>query len=145
MARGYPDYFGQSMWPKYGAPLMDSAEGIGIANLATETLHSIAAQGVLYDLTVQILGGSSIEGAVFYLKIDGEEITRWVASSLYERFYQITGSEVIVVEMIDFETRTMIVRLRRELPFHSSVVLTVYNGTGDTVLVRSYLVYYVVS
>ena len=145
MARGYPDYFGQSMWPKYGAPLMDSAEEIGMANLATKTLHSIAAQGVLYDLTVLISGSSSIDGAIFYLKIDGEEITRWAPNSAYERFYHITGTEAIVVEVIDFETRMMIVRLRRELPFRSSVVLTVYNGTGDFVTVRSSLVYYVVT
>jgi hypothetical protein len=70
MAKGFPDYFGQSVWPKYGQMVKDTGFsvffGAGVATLTTHT-----GQGVLALGNMKVHGLVPSDLAHFTLKVDG--------------------------------------------------------------------------
>ena len=73
MAKGYPDYFGQSIWPKYGTLLWDHA-AFNIPVPATTILYEKIFSGVLAYLELKIVDHSNLSDPYFSVYVDGSKI-----------------------------------------------------------------------
>jgi hypothetical protein len=145
MAKGYPDFFGTSIWPKYGTPIYTSSGLMAIGpGLATDVL-TLTANGVLFCLYVFVEGVSDLLGTRIALYADGGEIAR-SGADIDDR-YSILGGTGRVLAPIYSSRLTFVyeVSLSREVPFHNEIVLNVSNLSMDAIDVLAWSTHYIVT
>ena len=148
MARGYPDYFGQSIWPKYGTPLQSFWAVVFIAPTVTQEVLRIDAQGVLTSATfyIQLLGGTT--GHNFTIVIDGEIFAAVTATELLDGYDTNNGSCYFEVTYYSVDDQYAIIRLIKDIPFRSYLALSVTNmntAGGANIKTGGYTTHYVVN
>ena len=71
MSKGYPDYFGQSVWPKYG-DLIAATGGFHVHNNETTIMLAYTGQGVLSYLQIGITDIAMNDAVTISVEIDGD-------------------------------------------------------------------------
>jgi hypothetical protein len=131
MAKGYPDWFGQSIWPKYGTPLI---LGGTITVHSGEELPVIDqdGQGVLFSLAAEVDGISDLSDCVFGLYVDTTLLDYFTLKTVGGHFNSMFTTELIEIVLYDPITFVVNMRLLREVPFQSHVKFSCNNGSsGD--------------
>ena len=75
MARGYPDFFGRSIYPKYGVLQRHEAAFMGILPGATQTILNVTAQGTTGPSYLYATGIGDLSLLVPICYIDGARLT----------------------------------------------------------------------
>jgi len=70
MPKGYPDYFGQSVWPKYG-DLIAAFDAFHVHFNETTIMLAYTGQGVLSYLQIGITDIAMNDAALINIEIDG--------------------------------------------------------------------------
>ena len=70
MARGYPDYFGQSIFPKYGGARQEVQNKVSVPAGTTKSIVTVTGKGVMYQAGIQVLGYTAAYSDRFYLYVD---------------------------------------------------------------------------
>ena len=141
MAKGYPDYFGQSIWPKYG-PIKNDTNNVLIAGLATTILTQITSMGVLCFLRIQISG--VFDGLSYVLKmyVDNQIIQESSAGTYGILDTSPASNMPLVCTFKDVLTLVTIVELHRDVPFGSSLKITIDTPGGANLSIDTTVNYY---
>lgn len=76
MARGYPDFFGHNLFPKYGLLGKQDEQSTLIANGATGTIFTLSQKGVVYGGWINcVLSAGNPSNLTVYFNIDTAEMT----------------------------------------------------------------------
>lgn len=144
MAKGYPDYFGQSIWPKYGTPTFTTISQAGIGNTET-TILEITSQGVLR--IAHFYGDQADENGSSFLRlyIDGTSV--WYAS--LAQMLTIYGAPQkgmpFILTSMNYVTGIWAVVLDQDVPFRSGAKVTFRKTSGNAVSIQGYAAHYVVT
>lgn len=145
MARGYPDYFGQSIWPKYGTPIYTLDSDHVLPSGEVGTLLSISMPGVLFSLDIGVQALEVMTLSLLTLTIDGQS---FAVVGLGNPAYGLPAAAqspllyTVIYDHLEYYQRIV---LAREVPFHSTVVLQCSNGTASDMSVTTEAVHYVVT
>ena len=145
MAKGYPDFFGTSIWPKYGTPIVTMVHGVVIASGASPDLITITANGVLFDLRVEIVGLSDLQWTRVSLSIDGAVMANSWAP--LDPDYAVFAGEALIIAPIYYDKAAFIfkVSLKREIPFHDSFNVLIRNDSANNITGSVDTVHYVIT
>lgn len=144
MAKGYPDYFGQSIWPKYGAPIYNTTPVYELGMLETKNILSISGNGVLYSLHSGVYADSTIVLVVVELFVDGQMIFDSSLPPTYIPAEHGSGGPVLGLSVWDKLLNYSMWDLVREVPFRESVVYTVTGNAVPKTYAYAESVHYVV-
>ena len=145
MARGYPDYFGQSMWPKYGTPIKTNVLEDNIAAGDNLDVVSIDGQGVLFDVNITLATLGATRDMFLHLRVDSSlmETVEFGSPHLYMSF--AACAYLLLPTYYSPNGAVCMARLAREVPFRSSVVLNVTNHTDGIVVASGKVHHYVIT
>lgn len=140
MAKGYPDYFGQSIWPKFGTMLYASFDD-NIAPGARETILDLTIQGQLHWGEIEFSSTSAL-GEKFYLTVDDlVEFPIDLDRFLYTGFNGASGIPIqcYYADFTSFIDRLLIAY---PIPFHTAMKIEVENTAGAVLACTAYFGYY---
>jgi len=129
MAKGYPDYFGTSIWPKYGTMLIGS--GALPCNAAVlYDLFSLTGAGVFYFLRLVWDDNALSEAGLIYFIVDGEIILSTRVDELYLNGFIGSPRQLLKCTNYDAETKKGGVELGFEIPFTNSLKIQFDSALG---------------
>jgi len=134
MARGYPDFFGYSVFPWHGAVTEESgSEVVGIG--ATTTILTLAGKRVVYSVDVRADGLLAINADIVTLYTD----TVLLSAPTWEVLRQYDSSLVGVTEFsllfFDEDAFVGVARASGMFSVGTSIHLTYENNSGAAVTV----------
>lgn len=123
MAKGYPDYFGQSIWPKYGTMLIESDTITTIDNSETDVFVIFGVGVWTYMMGIII---TTLSGGIYVIRgyIDGVLLFDIASGNAYTCIYNESDGAIIKTMFSDRENDTLYISLNRDIPFHDSVRVT---------------------
>ena len=143
MARGYPDFFGVSVFPFYGAPQLDQFIDVGVPAAGTVTLHALTIKG-------QIAGGymrvtTAHDLANYYLSVYFDGV-RVFYLNLYTVMYHLHMSDSwpLRFTQANYEDDWFTLGYVKGYPWGNAFRVDFQNASGAGVRVLSDLTYYVV-
>jgi len=134
MARGYPDFYGISIFPKYGSPTIDPAVLINCPNAATTQVFYVAGKGRIYGGSLRLVLAVGFPVACqLALLVDGVLHNTWSLSQLLE--YNFTQFPDFLVHLTEYnrEDDIYVLTFRDNVSFQISVEVQVINNTGGAV------------
>lgn len=145
MAKGYPDYFGQSIWPKYGSPIVSGTVTVECPGSATTTFYSISAQGVLFSARIKVYPATWNDATCIRLYVDDAlfEVCYFMPS--LATIFGGSPGNVLGVIHLDTESKYVEAVLNREVPFHTSFRFDLVNASANIAVVIYRATHYVVT
>ena len=145
MARGYPDYFGQSMWPKYGTPIEVDLLETDIPHGEELDVVSILGQGILFNLKATLVETEASNNAYLDLYVDGTLMA--TISQVYSQYDNPMTAigEVLVPIYRSINYGELIVGLTREVPFRYTLIVKARNLSRGMLNCSGKVHYYVVT
>lgn len=133
MPRGYPDYFGRAMFPKYGTGLVANHL---ITNHLLErevTMFSIAGKGRLYygwlySYNITDTGAISIS-----IEVDGTEIFDEVLTTFRDRHFQQINITPVFLVMYKTVLKQFVFGFSGDITFEQTYVVKVDNRLATTI------------
>lgn len=144
MAKGYPDYFGQSIWPKFGTLLSD-VNHAHIIDGANTDIIDINVQGQVTDLLMlaQVVGDElSFETS---LTVDTLASLGSRSRDLVDRTLGEMTGHLWVCNYIKSDLTIMQMALQHPIPFHDRFLVNIANGSGVNLTITWFLGYYVIT
>ena len=142
MAKGYPDYFGQSVWPKHGSMRTDD-ELVGvIAGLDTETILLATGLGVLHGATIFINSTVLPAGIEFILTVDGIIVYQNFLLRIFQYFRDTPADIIISCTEYDIENGSYSVVINGGISFISSFRVQIHNWGGANINDTAEIYYY---
>jgi hypothetical protein len=144
MAKGYPDFFGTSIWPKYGTILVEEDDLI-VAGGAVATLFDIAIQGVIsfgYILCIPVPPNLLFN---IMVEIDGYTYPVYGPND-YNIYGWLPGSNLpLVLSYMEGAIHEASFLIGKEVPIHNKFKVSLDNNTGGNVHAYWNIGYYVVT
>jgi len=140
MARGYPDFYGYEIIPKYGLPNLEVWGTDDIANGDTATLINAVGKGRSYQGYIWFYGlGTVHHTAMLSIIIDGVTITYASAENEYEYGFYLDGNQLFNVTryMVDDTNEYVTYSAARDYTWGQSLVVTLRNTTGFLLTTRA--------
>lgn len=103
MPRGYPDYFGMSIFPKYG--LNSQETGVKACAPGYTTLFTVSGKGRSSGGTIIIYDDDFSVSDQLLIDIDGNNIMIQMISKLYE--YNLTDDDCDFIRLKTYKTSTI--------------------------------------
>jgi len=129
MAKGYPDYFGYSMFPFYGAPVkIDGATGL-IISTGTGNLFNVTVKGSILSGWIGVNSVDLDSLIHMYLTIDGVEMFQTTLSSMLQNNLTKEGESLIYLTRYEPETGYYALAISKGISFSSQFKLDIYNDT----------------
>jgi len=127
MAHGYPDYFGQSVWPKYGEPV-STDETFTVTAGTSEDVLDLTCQGVLYFLLIHVWTTAALYNLYVKVTIDGTVLFSYpITYPLYTGFFA-PRIHPVVVTLYDCDDLQAFLSIPCDLPFKRSLKITLDGG-----------------
>lgn len=140
MARGYPDFFGISIIPKYGTTYR--ATGVAVVTASDRTdIITVTGKGILFGGTIDAYNGGNQQNSDIYLYIDGNLVLNysWVGLKTYN--YSMVAIKGYELTMFDNNGGYYGAYLNFDMPFEKSFTLTYNELAGNTPTVSAKLTY----
>jgi len=142
MARGYPDYFGYSMFPGPGGPTKDVSGLVNVAFGERKTLIEISAKGSLINCAVYGDAVSNYANYLVYLTIDGEELTPQAVENLFLLNEVGQDGNLAGISYLNAEDDDWMIFLKSGLTFSYQFLVELYNqGLAGAVNIQAYAQY----
>lgn len=126
MPRGYPDFFGQSVFPRFGAMYHDQVSAT-LTGIETETLTDLALKGQIYTATVyyDTISWSYLSSISTRVWVDGQMVTSWTLN--YWRNAEVILGDAFLYRYVAFDkTRDYaVVQIARPIPFEQTFKIEV--------------------
>jgi hypothetical protein len=140
MAKGYPDYFGQSIWPKYGTMIGDDNTfhpiGVAVTNIAARL-----GQGVLLYFEMYLNDNNYTETARFEIFVDGISLQYFKLSDIRTFGGGLFSNAPIIWRECNLLTGHHSFELKREIPYGLSFKIVATTFAGDDVLLTTFCKY----
>ncbi len=132
MARGYPDYFGQSIWPKYGTIIV-ATDTFTIGAMTDDDVISISGMGVFYHFRVYLNCAVAMGSSQLSLRADG--VTLAFVQPEVCPYYDVPfgGRSPLQLSWYEPDETYLVATLGVEVPFHDSFILRVLNAVGSNI------------
>lgn len=141
MSRGYPDYFGESTFFKFGAYTEHTQQNNTINNAVRADVFNIAAKARVYGLYIYVSGIGAMDGLDIITTIDGDELETIVADTLLARQYGQLGGYHIKLSLYDPDAGVITIVGAHEITFDLSFQLELDNDTGGQIFVTGSMHY----
>lgn len=143
MARGYPDYFGQSIFPRYGDTIPVDY-GVTATAHATTQLLSLTDKGFLLSASIEINGLGDNWSDFIKITVDGQDIPHESFSELYEQNIIHENDFIMWLTCYDINTQRYAISIIRNLQFQESLVVSYVNQSANNINVELKAAYYLV-
>ena len=140
MPRGYPDYFGQSIFPKYGVFTKENGTTT-IAALSTDTVIKVTDKGRTYGARLHIDESFDVSNCVFRLVIDGTIVYDTTPAVSLKHNITEEGQAPFYLRRYDSIDNSYTLCLSKDITFEQSLEITFQNVTANSVDVEYYLYY----
>lgn len=140
MPRGYPDYFGQQMFPKYGGAKFTSKYKVITTSGNVEVL-AISGKGRIYGGYMYTKDPDSTKNDRFRLRIDGETIPAPDFEALLSYGHISTTDTLLYIIYYDELTPKYVVGLKNNITFDYDFAV-LYNKTSANDVTVEVNVYY---
>lgn len=141
MARGYPDYFGYSMFPYYGDLSLDDSGNVFVAAGDRDPIFELKLKGQIAGGRFYIQNLVSPTLCRFILTVDGIEIMNWSVDDFIHYAVGNAGSIIKAVYYNDVETIFNSSYIK-DYSFGNQLKMEVDNGMAVIATVQSRLYYY---
>ena len=129
MPTGYPDYFGQSIFPKYGT--WTQKQGITqVPALDEQRVFIIEARGRVHFGQFLEQGSNSDAGDQYFLYVDGELVEENSIATILKTRPTKSPFPVLSVFYYDPDTPLFGISLAHDLPFEKSIELQFTSDAG---------------
>ena len=145
MARGYPDYFGRSIWPKYGTAHSKIGTSLQVPSLETVEIFSLTGMGVLKWLKATAALQPDYGSSFFRLTVDNAVIDTLKFYSGHYTSGVCGGSSLWGIVVFDLLLNDITAETSIEIPFHDGVVIDLYNASASAVAASGSAMYYIVT
>jgi len=140
MPRGYPDYFGQSVFPKYGTASLEAAMVNAVADDETE-LIKIEGKGRTYGGVVISPDPDLKTTSRVRIYIDDELFFNWSIHSLYLHGFTSMTPLPESILCYDPTSPNYAIGIEKDLTFEQSFALK-FDNTAAAVITIAYYMYY---
>jgi len=141
MARGYPDFFGTAIFPKYGGASQQDAGDFGVANGDTDVFLTIVGKGRSYGGLLRFWGTGNVHtNARIFVNVDGTEFASQFPDQQLEQGIFLSLHQFIKLvgyyqdDVNEYVTYTYV----GDFTFEQSIVLSLENTSGALVLGQSW-------
>jgi hypothetical protein len=141
MPRGYPDWFGQPQFPKYGGTYRQAQLVSLLHNGETKTIYEINAKGRVFGGVTFLSTGGDISNIQMRLYIDDQYTDEMTPSRGIWYNYTIPGIKPLILTYYDTLYDQVTISIGTELPFENNFKVVVYNNAGNDLLVDGELFY----
>lgn len=127
MPRGYPDYFGQQMFPKYGA-LKSISDYHSSSGSGEKTLVNINGKGIVFGGRIWVLSSDARNYDIIRMYIDGESSFSMAMSHM--NLYDVDYNSQLPVFLIYYDELNprYEIGIRSGITFDSNFKLTYYQS-----------------
>jgi len=125
MARGYPDYFGYSVFPYYGDLLVQEQLAGGVLAANTETIFELAHKGVIMGGELYIVGAVDPVNAEINITIDGSGVLSRFIVDLYNNNYSENNSYLLNLTRLTYGFSAASLQFGKEISFSTQFLLEV--------------------
>ena len=141
MARGYPDYFGYSVFPYYGDLLNQDQLIDDILIGDTETVFELNHKGVIMggELVLQSTDSPPVEWII--ITIDGSEILNKLTSDFYRLNLTEQGNSIISLSTYNIDEFYRCYLFARQTTFSTHFLIQVTAGPTSNIHIHGYLNY----
>lgn len=144
MARGYPDYFGQSIWPKYGTTI--TANGSEDINHGDEEfITDLTLQGILHRESIHLSGLGNLGEVMLIVFVDGAAVFGEYVKDIYTDGMLSGSGAYIALGCWNVIAGIAAVNFLRDIAFRSRWLVSVYNASGAVITVKYEVSYYAVA
>ena len=142
MARGYPDFFGYSVFPFYGTWLLDFCNGVGILNAANADIHTLTHKAVIMGGTFEITYVTFDPSQnTMVLTIDGTTILTASAEQFRTYNQSQQGDDLFYCTHYNPESKIQVLSITPGISFGYEFKINMANATGAQFIVNGYLYY----
>lgn len=141
MSKGYPDFFGFSMFPFNGAVLETSGSTV-IPASTTATVFEITTKGMIFAGTCAMVTAANISKSDFFVWIDGQLAQWFDLFGSGEPWFHLFDKFPIRPIYYNLEDTTYIYEFRPGITFGSSFKVEYLNGDNSTSVSVGYNVYH---
>ena len=139
MARGYPDFFGFSVFPQYGPFTEEHGAPVDILAGNTRDFFELTAKGVIYDGYHRIYSCADPSNILINVTVDGDLIPSVSPDVLLRYNLTSEGDYLISLKEYNPELGEYIVALRRGTTFSGTFKTTIINDSAGDITVISIL------
>lgn len=143
MAKGFPDYFGQSVWPKYGT-IIAVPVNVAVVGAANTVITQMTGQGVLTYLDFVVHSLVPADTAEVWVTIDGAIFQQDGLLSFHSWGHHVGSRLLIVARYASIADGYYILELSHDVPFRTSVVASLLTFAGENLTINGRSEYYLV-
>ena len=140
MARGYPDYFGYSMFPSYGN-LLELEDAFGIIAGATITIMELNHKGMICGGYIRLSGAVPLNNYLIIPYIDGIAHVDFLSNIPFDYGFQLPDGHMFYVSYYNNTDNEIVFSMSPGFPFGVSFAITIENTSLAVGLCTSRLLY----
>ena len=123
MPRGYPDYFGQSIFPKYGSLKVATGSGISLPNGVEKTVVSISGKGQVYSGFMSISGTVSPVNTSCRVYVDNNLIFAQTIKNMLDHGFTLPDTTLLYVREYNTTNNYALIVVMKGITFEVNFVL----------------------
>ena len=145
MAKGYPDFFGTSIWPKYGAPIRTGAGSVNVPAGTGVDIIDISSTGVFFFANIVLTTVGDYALSHIDLEIDDQLMWSWWID--FDKLPTSLGGaqELMAITYCNKVNSYIYVVLSREIPFQHRIKIQVTNASASDIVTVPRTLHYVVT
>ena len=93
MARGYPDFFGHSVFPYYGPTVEIGGNAIVLATGVRTPCYTLSVKGLIREIQLWLTSADFTTTSAIFCSIDGSDVTAWQIDNLIDHRSGIGGND----------------------------------------------------
>lgn len=135
MPQGYPDFFGQQQFPKFGPYNEHIRLVTEIANTVKATVFNLEAKAFIYSLYLQISNLPALDPVDVLLTIDGDSLLSHTLETLFERNWCVQHGYPLIISRWDVVAKDLSFVGASGITISSSFKLELDNDTGGDIFI----------
>jgi len=141
--KGYPDFFGFSIFPQFGAYQYTDSGAIIVAANTWGTIFDISAKGRIYTgyIAIQDLGLADTSTIFVEMTVDGQLMYSFTLDVMQQIGHNQPFDLPFVLAAYDKKTNYYNVVLQSDFSFSQSVLVRVFTDATAQIFVHGYLIW----
>ena len=141
MAKGYPDFFGFSMFPWYGGIIRSAFATTCPADTVTP-IHAIVSKGSIVGGYLQLTGVADITDILIYAWVDGQLITTLRYGGTLVTTTPGVPTDWFYLDVVSYERELMCAHIQPGISFQDTWTISVDNRSLADSCVGNSIVFY---
>ena len=133
MAKGYPDFFGYSVFPYYGDLLNQDVLVPGVVALDTATLFEISHKGILFGGYLYLFSTDAPPTDLLVITVDGSVVFSDSCLHLYWFGYTDSGSTFVCLRSLNYVDLHRTLEFNRQISFSTEFKVELTAGADSDI------------